>query len=130
MKTIYISTDDHRLLLKTIDALSREHRTVPPAILKLREELNRAVLIHPEAISGRTVTLNSSVKLLDLETDEIEEWILVMPEHADSDKQRISILAPIGTAVLGFSEGDEIEWETPGGIRTFKIEKVQHGAFA
>ncbi len=129
MKTIYISSDDHRLLSKTINELVRSSGKIPPAIQKLQEELNRAELLSPVAISAKTVTLNSSVQLRDLQTDEVEEWILTMPKYADPDQKRISVLAPIGTAILGFSEGDQIEWETPGGIRSFKIEKVRHRAF-
>jgi regulator of nucleoside diphosphate kinase len=102
---------------------------VPPAIRKLKEELDRAVLLNAAAIPPETVSLNSFVQLSDLKTGEIEEWVLTMPEHADPDQKRISILAPVGTAILGFSTGDEIEWETPGGVRALKIEKVEHGAF-
>lgn len=130
MKPIYVSSDDFRILKKTVNELVRGGGRISPAIQKLQEELDRAVVVDPAAISAKTVMLNSSVQLRDLKTDEVEEWILTMPEHADPDQKRISILAPVGTAILGFSAGDEIEWETPGGVRMLRIEKVQHGAFS
>ncbi|MCC5833906.1 MAG: GreA/GreB family elongation factor [Opitutales bacterium] len=130
MKPIYISTDDHRILAKTVNELLRSGDKVPSSIQKLRDELKRAVILNPSGISPKTVVLNASVQLRDLKTDELEEWILTMPNDANSDQKRISVLAPVGTAILGFSEGDEIEWEMPNGTRTLKIEKVQHGAFA
>jgi regulator of nucleoside diphosphate kinase len=129
MKTIYISSDDHRVVSKTINELIGSGGKVPPAIHKLREELNRAIVLDPLSVSANTVALNSSVQLRDLQSGEIEEWVLTMPKDADPDNKRISVLAPIGTAILGFSEGDEIEWETSGGVRMLKVEKVQHDAF-
>ncbi|MEX2381403.1 MAG: GreA/GreB family elongation factor [Opitutales bacterium] len=130
MQPIYISSDDYRILSKIVNDLVRGGVKVPPALKKLQAELSRAVILNALAISPKVVTLNSSVQLRDLKTGEIEDWILTMPEHADPDQKRISVLAPVGTGILGFSEGNEIEWETPGGVRTLKIEKVQHGAFS
>ncbi len=129
MKTIYISSEDYRALSKIVNDLIQSGGKVYPGIQKLKQELDRAEVLDAAAIPAGTVTLNSLVQLRDMDTGEIEEWILTMPEHADPDQKRISILAPIGTGILGFSEGDEIEWETPGGVRDLKVEKVQHGAF-
>jgi len=64
-----------------------------------------------------------------LKTDEIEDWVLTMPEHADPGQQRISVFATIGTAILGYSDGDAIEWQTPGGVRMLNIECVEQNAF-
>ena len=130
MKKIYISSDDHRALSKIVNDFILSGGKVYPGIQKLKQELDRADVLDPAAIPAGTVTLNSLVQLRDMDTGELEEWILTMPEHANPDKKRISILAPIGTGILGFSEGDEIEWETPGGVRDLKVEKVQHGAFS
>jgi regulator of nucleoside diphosphate kinase len=130
MKPIYISSEDHRILNKTIHDLAHSGGRMPAPIQKLQQELNRATVLNALAIAASTVTLNSRVHLRDLTTDEVEDWVLVMPQHADPDQKRISVLAPVGTAILGFSEGDEIEWETPGGVRALRIEKVDQDAFA
>ena len=129
MQTIYISINEFQALSKLVTELIRTSPKTLPAIQKLHEELNRAVVLDPKAIPNDIVTLNSRVSLRDLDTGELEDWILTMPEHADSDEKRISVLAPIGTAVLGFPEGCDIEWDTPGGFRKLRIEKVEHNAF-
>ncbi len=130
MKKIHISSDDHRALSKIVNDLIQSGGKVYPGIQKLKQELDRAEILDPSAIPAGTVTLNSLVQLRDMDNGELEEWILTMPNHADPDQKRISILAPIGTGILGFSEGDEIQWETPGGVRDLKVEKVRHGAFS
>lgn len=130
MKPIYISSGDHRILSRIVNELLLSGEKVPSSIHKLRDELNRAEILNASEISPKTVVLNALVKLRDLETDELEEWILTLPNDANSDQKRISVLAPVGTAILGFSVGDEIEWEMPNGTRTLKIEHVQHKAFS
>src|SRR5690606_1167611 len=89
------------------------------------DELERATVVETAEFRPNVVGLRSRVKLRDLQTNEIEEWVLTLPEQANSDQQRLSVLAPVGTAILGYTEGDEIEWETPGGVRKLKIEQVE-----
>lgn len=57
-------------------------------------------------------------------TDEIEEYIITFPERANIEQRRISILAPIGTALIGCRVGDIVKWSTPGGIRQIKVRRV------
>lgn len=87
-------------------------------------ELERARVVEPSEIPPDTVTMNSKVRLVDALTAETLEMTLVFPENADSANGCISVLAPVGTAIIGYSEGDSIDWPTPGGTRTFTIEKV------
>jgi len=129
MKTIYISSKDYDILSSIVLELSRVRGEVAATVTKLKEELQRAVIVHPSSIPATTVTLNSGIHLRDLITGDLEDWIITLPEHADSSQKRISILAPIGTALIGFSEGDEIIWDTPGGKRQWRLEKVQQNAF-
>ncbi|HYD85130.1 MAG TPA: GreA/GreB family elongation factor, partial [Opitutus sp.] len=94
---IYISRDDYsklRLLLAT--AL---HSNASAALAKLRDELDRAAVIDPAAFPAGVVTMNSTVEFEDLGTSEIEAYTITFPESADIDHGRISILAPIGTAL-------------------------------
>ena len=119
---IYISRDDHtklRLLLAT--AL---HSSASAALRKLGEELDRAVIIDPAAFPFDVVTMDSTVKFEDLGTGEIEEYTITFPERADIERKRISILAPIGTALIGCRVGDIVKWSTPGGIRQLKVRHV------
>ena len=117
---LYLSRHDHRLLSHLLIGLPGKNA----ANDRLRGELARAVILEPSAVPPTSVGLNSRVRFQDLDTNEQEEYVLTLPATADPDHQRISILAPIGTALLGYSEGDEIEWPTPGGIRRLKLLHV------
>jgi regulator of nucleoside diphosphate kinase len=60
----------------------------------------------------------------DLTSGARREMVLVLPGEADVAAQRISVLAPLGTALLGYREGDEVEWVMPGGLRRLRVERV------
>jgi regulator of nucleoside diphosphate kinase len=96
-----------------------------PNIMRLREELDRATVVRSEEIPPNVVTMNSRVSFKEMETGEESEITLVYPSDADVGRGRISILAPVGAALLGLSVGDDIEWPLPSGkTRTFKIMSV------
>ncbi len=90
----------------------------------LQNELDRAHVVEPTAIPNNVVTMNSQVSLKDMETGEEKSYTLVFPSDADIEKNRISILAPIGTAILGYRTGDTVEWKVPAGTRQVRIEEV------
>jgi len=119
---IYISRDDNarlRLLLATAlySNASATHE-------KLRAELDRAAILDPAAMPDDVVALDSTVEFEDLATSELEEYTITLPADADLERNRISILAPIGTALIGSRVGDIVNWPTPGGIRRLKIRHV------
>jgi len=96
-----------------------------PNIRRLREELERAVIVPSAEIPADVVTMNSRVVFRELETGEETEATLVYPSQADVNQRRISILAPVGAALLGLSAGDEIQWPLPSGKkRTYKIISI------
>lgn len=90
----------------------------------LRVELKQAEIVSPKRVPRNVVTMNSTVVLRDLETREKETYTLVYPERADIANDRLSVLAPIGTAILGQRVGDELKWRVPAGWRRFKVERV------
>jgi regulator of nucleoside diphosphate kinase len=90
----------------------------------LEYELERAKIVAPEKVPADVVTMNSTVRLRDLDTDELETYTLVYPAEAKPDDNRISILAPIGTALLGYRLGDVIEWPVPNGTVHLKVEEI------
>jgi regulator of nucleoside diphosphate kinase len=90
----------------------------------LRAELHRAIVVHPTDIPADTVTLNTKVLMTDLDTGESMTWILVMPGNANFDQRKISVLAPIGIALIGCRVGDVVEIEVPSGKTRFKIDAV------
>lgn len=90
----------------------------------LQNELERAEIVPPAEIPPDVITMYSRAKLLDLDTNESMEFTLVFPQEADIDEGKISILAPLGTAMLGYRVGAEFEWPVPNGIRRLKVMGV------
>jgi regulator of nucleoside diphosphate kinase len=119
---IYITRDDNsklRLLLAT--AL---HSNASTSLQNLREELDRAAVIDSAGIPPGIVTMESTVVFEDLTTNEIEEYTITFPDRANVEQKRMSILAPIGTALIGCRVGDVVSWSTPGGMRQLKVLRV------
>ena len=96
----------------------REH------LQQLDDELDRARIVPASEIPADVVTMNSELALRDLDTGEEMVFRVVFPSEANADQQRISVLAPLGTAVLGYRAGDAIEWVVPGRTRRVRIESV------
>jgi regulator of nucleoside diphosphate kinase len=90
----------------------------------LEHEIERAVIVPSTEVAANTITMNSTVRLIDLNTDEEMVLTLVYPDQANIAEGKISVLAPIGTAILGCSEGETVEWEVPDGVRTLKVERI------
>ena len=91
---------------------------------ELEDELGRAKVVPPKEIPQDVITMNSKVRVKDLSSNEEIVYHLVFPGGANVDQNKISILAPIGTALIGCRVGDLVEWEVPAGIIRFKIEEV------
>ena len=93
----------------------------------LEEELERALVMDSERrLPSDVVTLDSRVLVVDLDSGEERLFTLVLPSKANVDEGRISVLAPLGMAVLGYRSGDEIEWDVPGGRKRFLVRRVIH----
>ena len=91
----------------------------------LHSRLDRAEVVDPRAIPADVITMNSTVRLRDLASDAVETYTLVYPGFADNGNQRLSVLAPIGTALIGCRAGDTIEWNAPYGNNRAEIEAVE-----
>lgn len=121
---IKISSADLNGLVALVNS-ARLDRRVPTASLDaLERELSRAVIVDASEMSGDIVTMNSTVWFRELELEELEKYTLVYPAEADVIHDRISILAPIGTALLGYRVGDVVQWQVPSGTRRFEIVEV------
>jgi regulator of nucleoside diphosphate kinase len=90
----------------------------------LRAELDRAEIVSPEDVPRSVVTMNSTVVLRDMDTKEKETYTLVFPDEADIANDRLSVLAPVGTAILGERVGETVRWRVPQGWRRLKVERV------
>jgi regulator of nucleoside diphosphate kinase len=113
--------------LRRLDALFERLRLhlKPPATLTLLErELERAVVVKPNEVPPTIVTMNSEVEVVDLDTAERRCLTLVFPSMADIEAGRVSVLAPLGTALLGSRQGDLVTWQTPRGARQLRVESI------
>ena len=123
-KTIYITDNDMRRLRELIMVARQFKKEEERYLQELEAELDRGKIIKSQDIPSDVITMNSEVHLRDLNTKEEITYQLVFPDQADSSQGRVSILAPIGTALLGYSVGDIIEWKVPAGIAKLKVEKI------
>jgi len=90
----------------------------------LAEELERAEIVAPDAVPPDAITMNSRAELLDLETGERMEFTVVFPDEVDLDEGKISVLAPVGTGMLGYRVGDTFEQRAPHGLRRLQVTAV------
>lgn len=115
---ITISSLDASRLEALIERLPNQHF---PGRANLEEELARATIVEPRLMPSNIVTMNSTVRFIIEPTKDEFKLTLVYPKDIDSSGKKISILAPIGSALLGLTIGDQIEWPKPGG-GTLKVK--------
>jgi len=119
---IVISSLDADRLDRLLESLSAG---AFPGKSQLEAELARAEIVEPKDVPPTVVSMNSTVRFRVQSSDEEFKLTLVYPKDIDSSGTRISILAPVGSALLGLSEGDQIEWPKPGGgVLGVTIEEV------
>lgn len=123
-RTIYVTDVDLNRLSSLLNGARSWNKKDRNYLTRLEEELERAQVISPQDVPGDVVTMNSQARIRDLDSNEEMVFTLVFPAEADYVQGRLSILAPIGTALLGYRAGDTVEWEVPAGVRRLKIEQV------
>ena len=122
--TIYITEVDYNRLSGLIDRTRERNGDDREYLHKLETELDRAEIVAPKDIPADVITMRSRVRLKDLVSGESNTYSLVFPTEANSTEGKISVLAPIGTAILGYKRGDTIEWPVPSGLRKLRIEEI------
>lgn len=120
-----------KIILSELDAerleklLSSLPTNAAPGKADLEAELARADVVESKAVPPNVVTMNSKVKFRISSSDEEFSLSLVYPKDVDESGGTVSILAPVGSALLGLSQGDEIEWPKPGGgLMKVRIEEI------
>jgi regulator of nucleoside diphosphate kinase len=108
-------------LLERARSLNFEDRML---LKKLEDELRRAHIVDQKEIPAELVTMNSKVRIEDVDTGEEDVITVVFPGHANYQEGKVSVLAPIGTALLGYRVDDVIEWEMPRGFRRLKVKEI------
>jgi regulator of nucleoside diphosphate kinase len=123
-RTIYITEFDTERLRKLVDDAKRLDRSGNEYLENLDMELTRAQIVAPKSVPADVVTMNSKVALRDLDTEEEMIVTLVFPQDADIAQSKVSVLAPIGTAMLGYRIGDVFTWQVPDGVRRLQVERL------
>jgi regulator of nucleoside diphosphate kinase len=111
-------------LSELLEAARRFNQYDPADLAELAGELARAQVVPSAQVPADVITMNSTVCLVDLESGEEMTYTLVFPNEADIDQDKISVLAPIGTAMLGYRVGDTLEWKVPGGVSRLKVKQI------
>jgi regulator of nucleoside diphosphate kinase len=122
---IFVAEDDARRLASLLDADAGTGARDLAHLRELRAELERAVVVDPRDIPPGVITMNSVATVFDIVGGDRRDITLVYPREAEPAAGRISVLAPLGTALLGYRQGDEVEWLMPGGMRRLRIENVR-----
>lgn len=120
-RAIYITESDMKRLRELLRTAKDPYGKQRPYHQVLQEELDRATLIADQDVDPDVVTMNSEVRLRDCQTDAEIGCTIVFPESADAAQGRISVLAPLGAALLGYRTGDRVSFTTPGGKRACEI---------
>ena len=124
VRTILVTQSDMKKLVQLLDLRGTSQARDQQHLEMLAQELERAEVVPSEDIPSDVVTMHSHVLVRDLDSGRETGYTLVFPVDADVNEGKISVLAPIGTALLGYREGDEIEWQVPGGVRQLKVVRV------
>ena len=123
-RTIYITKFDLERLEDLLDAAGEFSYRDRGDLEELEAELQEGKLVDSKNVPPTIVTMNSCVRLMDVDENKPMIFTLTFPKDADIDSGKLPVLSPVGTAILGHSEGDVIEWRVPAGLRRFRIEKV------
>jgi len=92
----------------------------------LQDELKKATVVEKEKLPADVVRLNSRVIVQEGNKDKLIELVLVVPDKANIKERKVSVFAPIGTALIGFRQGQKVRWNVPAGSKTFTIMKVDN----
>jgi regulator of nucleoside diphosphate kinase len=119
---LILSSLDLQRLERLLESQPAEARAAHAALM---EELERATVVEPGAVPPTVVTMNSTVRFRTEPDGKEFERTLVYPTGVDGSAEKVSVLAPIGSAMLGLSVGESIEWPAPrGGTMTVRIMEI------
>ena len=121
---IIMTVADHAELSSVISFTGKVSARAKWELRLLENELKRARIVAPDEVPPDVITMNTRAELLDLESGERMELTLVLPTDDNINDGKISVLAPLGTAMLGYRVGDEFEWHVPYGTRRLKVTHV------
>lgn len=118
---VVLGEDDFRMLKQYAEGFPRSAGTDE---MTLSYELNRAIVVENDELPPDSICLNSYVKVKELITGKELEFFIVMPAFADFKQKKISVLTPMGSALIGLCKGETVEWKMPAGLKKFKVLDV------
>ena len=121
---IILRKDDYDVLISYLKNQRYRNLYDVQNVNELQGELKKAKLVNKDNFPSDVVRLNSRVKIKDVNKGKVMDLTLVTPDKADIRERKISVMAPVGTALIGFKKGQKINWQVPGGRRTFTIMEV------
>ena len=123
---LVLRKDDYSLLVSYLNNARRQSTFDRRNAEELTAELKKATVVNKNDFPEDVVRLNSKVRIKAEGKSEEMELILVTPDKANIKEKRISIMAPIGTALIGFRQGQKVKWKVPAGNKTFMILEVSN----
>ncbi|MHB8708071.1 MAG: nucleoside diphosphate kinase regulator [Desulfuromonadales bacterium] len=123
-KTTYMTEFDIYRLEAFLEAAKKSYRFDRNVLESLQEEIEQSRIVNSRQIPPDVVTINSRIRLCDLDADQEMILTLVLPAAANFAEGRLSVASPIGTAILGYAAGDTIEWNVPSGTKRIRIEEI------
>lgn len=124
MEFVRLTDVDVRRLQALVDASRLGKRRGEGDVALLERRLDESEVLPADQIGPDVVTMNSEVRVRDLDTHEVNVVRVVFPRAADAAARKVSVLAPLGMAILGRRVGDHVRWLTPGGLRRLRVDRV------
>ena len=122
--TPVLTITDYNILRKLVK--NAKDSTNIREIALLTQELDRAIIKKEGVLDASIIRMNSHVTVEDIKTKQQMNIQIVMPSQSNIKDGKVSILAPLSVAIIGFKENDEVEWQLPTGIKNLKIITVSN----
>jgi regulator of nucleoside diphosphate kinase len=122
-KDILITQADFDRLQGLVDS-PRYRASHSTSVMVLKDELDHGSVVAANEVPRGVVTMHSRVRVRDLKSDESDTYSLVYPDEADINEGKLSVLAPLGIALLGTRVGQIVRFDAPAGQRALKVEKI------
>ena len=123
-KKIYITEDDMNRLEEVLAIAARNAKRDFKHLEGLTKELMKAEIVDSTEIPSNVITMNTRVLLNDLEHNVTKEYVVAYPGDANIEQNRVSVLSPLGTAMIGCRVGHILKVKTPTGERRLKVQKI------
>ena len=124
MKKLILNKLDYLRIKKAIESAKQVKSINANEAADLMKELDSATIVEPKEIPSDVVTMNSEVKISFLNNNREVRFRIVYPKEANLKENKISIFSPIATALIGYKQGDEVEWIVPAGPTRIRIDEI------